>query len=142
MTDSLTTRMIVASGLPMEIETLSELAYYLRKSAAHAKRVESHVNSTIEKLWDILRQANVPLEAVEVKRHEPRFRARLLTIAELQKELGISRGTLTKVRKSPGFPKPLRLSNRRLAYVSSEIRDWVTRGGLGAERTHATDQAP
>lgn len=133
MIDSLTARMISNSNLPSEVESLEQLLETLRDLMQKAKLAEWSIHSAIRTTKLALIKAGVPTTALLEGRRSTRFDTKLLTLAELQQELGISRGTLIKVRKDPTFPKPVRISGRRLAYLSREVGEWVSAGGLRAE---------
>lgn len=75
--------------------------------------------------------ARPPQPAPTVKPPRRRDRAALLpaaelvSVQELTDALGLSRTTLHRLRGTPKFPKPLQLSERRVAFRTSEIRAWL-----------------
>ena len=51
---------------------------------------------------------------------------RVLSTKKLAQELGIARSSLFRLRVGePSFPKPIRLSERRIAWRESEIQQWI-----------------
>ncbi len=54
-------------------------------------------------------------------------RKRLLRIAEVTALVGLSRATVYRLIDSGGFPRPVRLSPGRVAWVRREVEDWMSR---------------
>ncbi|MXY48632.1 MAG: AlpA family phage regulatory protein [Gemmatimonadetes bacterium] len=54
---------------------------------------------------------------------------RLLTRAQVQDRLAISRSTLLRWVESGRFPKPVRLGERSLRWYEDEITSWIDRRG-------------
>lgn len=50
---------------------------------------------------------------------------RLMTPNEAATATSLSRPLLTLLAAEGQFPKPLRLTERRLAFVRSEVEDWI-----------------
>ena len=50
---------------------------------------------------------------------------KLLTLHEVAEVLRLSIPTLWRLRKKSEFPQPVKLSDRRIAFVESEILAWV-----------------
>lgn len=51
--------------------------------------------------------------------------AELVSVQELMAALGLSRSTLHRLRATPAFPQPLQISERRVAFRTAEIREWL-----------------
>lgn len=51
--------------------------------------------------------------------------AELMSVDQLIACLGISRSTIHRLKVTSTFPKPIKLSVRRVAYRTSEVRDWL-----------------
>jgi len=49
----------------------------------------------------------------------------LLDMRGLMRKLHISRTISWQLRKEEGFPKPLKITSKRLAWLESEIDDWI-----------------
>ncbi|GBE14445.1 MAG TPA: AlpA family phage regulatory protein [Proteobacteria bacterium] len=51
---------------------------------------------------------------------------RVLSPKKLAQELGIARSSLYRLRVGePSFPKPIRLSERRVGWRESEVQAWI-----------------
>ena len=50
---------------------------------------------------------------------------RLLSTPDVAARLGIGLSTLRRMVQSGDFIEPLRLSERRVAYIESDIDDWI-----------------
>ncbi len=60
---------------------------------------------------------------------------RLLRLKEVMHTTGLARSTIYKYISEGGFPKPVSLGERNVAWVESEIEDWV------AEKIEQRDKA-
>ena len=49
----------------------------------------------------------------------------MLRIKDLCEMFGVSRQTIVRWRKDPSFPRGRQLSRQTVAFVESEIREWV-----------------
>lgn len=60
---------------------------------------------------------------------------RLLTLRDVKALTTLSKPTIYKLIKIGGFPKQLRIAHQKVAWLDSEVRDWVTQRALqrGAE---------
>lgn len=45
--------------------------------------------------------------------------------AKVAEKLGVKKSTLTALRKRPDFPKPVRITDRAIAFVESEVDAWI-----------------
>lgn len=50
---------------------------------------------------------------------------RWLRIAEVVEAVGLSRATVYRLIESDGFPKPVKLSPKRVAWLRSEVEAWL-----------------
>jgi prophage regulatory protein len=50
---------------------------------------------------------------------------RLLRIADVQARTGLSRASLWRLVKDKTFPAPVRISQRAVAWLSSELDGWI-----------------
>lgn len=50
----------------------------------------------------------------------------LLNVNELSKLIGLSKPTIYRKIKSKHFPRPVKLSTRRVAWRLPEINDWIS----------------
>lgn len=124
----------VTVRLAAEMSTLQTLETKLGEVMQLAGRIQSCINNTIHDLGHAMREVGVT--EVEVRAHifDPVDTMSLVSLEALQAELGICRGTLYKVRRSPDFPKPVHVSGRRKAYLRADIKEWVRNGGLRGRR--------
>lgn len=53
-----------------------------------------------------------------------RPRGRLLRIVDVVRETSLHRATIYRLVKSGSFPRPLRLSPRRVAWAERDIEEW------------------
>lgn len=53
---------------------------------------------------------------------------KLLSPKEIEKKLGISRSTLWRMERGGQFPPHKQLSINRIAWVESEIDEWIANG--------------
>jgi prophage regulatory protein len=51
--------------------------------------------------------------------------ARLIGFPELQHRIGLSRSTVWRLEKTDQFPKSIRISSGRRAWLESSIDDWI-----------------
>jgi len=49
---------------------------------------------------------------------------KLIGVKEICEKLGLSRTTIWKLRSKGIFPKPVRISERRIAWQESTVNDW------------------
>ena len=49
----------------------------------------------------------------------------LIRIGEVQHQTGLSRSGIYEKIANGDFPKPINLSPRRIAFIESEIQDWI-----------------
>jgi prophage regulatory protein len=49
----------------------------------------------------------------------------LLTIKQVVSLVGLSRSTLINRLKNGNFPQPVRLSARRIAWLESDVMNWI-----------------
>lgn len=125
--------------LRADIQQLEELSFFLRHSARQAEQLARGVDRMAGRFRNILWKRGISLAYPAPERRDPRdthIEGKLLTLSDLQAELGISRGTLIKVRKCESFPKPVRVSGRRIAFLSKEVSDWIEGGGLMRNCAH------
>ncbi|ABM61932.1 helix-turn-helix transcriptional regulator [Halorhodospira halophila] len=52
---------------------------------------------------------------------------RLLRINSVIKRVGLGRSTIYKKVKEGGFPKPIKLGERAIAWRESDIEEWISR---------------
>lgn len=52
---------------------------------------------------------------------------RILRLPDVRKATGLSRSTIYLRIKQGEFPEPIKLSERSIGWVASEIEDWVER---------------
>lgn len=57
--------------------------------------------------------------------HVDRLAGRLLRIAEVRKMTGLSKSTLYARIAADTFPRPINLGPRAVAWVESEVRQWI-----------------
>jgi predicted DNA-binding transcriptional regulator AlpA len=50
---------------------------------------------------------------------------RLMGWPELQRVVGLSRPQIWRLRQTGNFPSPLKLSQNRVAWKSSEVQSWI-----------------
>jgi prophage regulatory protein len=50
---------------------------------------------------------------------------RLIGWPEIQKTIGLSRPQIWRLRRDGNFPSPLKLSQNRVAWKSSEVQSWI-----------------
>ena len=50
---------------------------------------------------------------------------RLIGWPELQRTIGLSRPQIWRLRRDGNFPSPLKLSQNRVAWRSSEVQKWI-----------------
>jgi len=50
---------------------------------------------------------------------------RLLGWPEVQRTIGLSRPQIWRLRRDGNFPSPLKLSQNRVAWKSSEVQSWI-----------------
>jgi prophage regulatory protein len=60
----------------------------------------------------------------------------LLTQDEVIKAVSLSRQEIWRRRRSGDFPRPVKLGGRRIAYLKSEIDEWI------ADRIAERDETP
>lgn len=53
--------------------------------------------------------------------------APLLRMPELTKQLGVARSTIYKIIKTEGFPKPIKLSRRTVAWDPADVQAFLDR---------------
>ena len=74
--------------------------------------------------------------------HTPDHSHRMLTVAEVQACLGLSRSTIWRRRQEKRFPLPCDIGNGRIRFRSDEIEAYVTelpRVQFGTEGRPATE---
>lgn len=49
----------------------------------------------------------------------------LLSIKEAARRLNVARTTFWHLTREPGFPKPIRVTRSRKAYLAHEIEAWI-----------------
>jgi predicted DNA-binding transcriptional regulator AlpA len=49
-----------------------------------------------------------------------------MSVVQLVDYLGLSRATIHRMRVAEGFPKPLQLGPRRIAFRLTDVQDWLT----------------
>jgi prophage regulatory protein len=64
--------------------------------------------------------------------------ARLVGFAEVQHRIGLSRSTVWRLEKSNQFPKSIRISSGRRAWLESAIDDWIASKAGANGGHHAT----
>jgi prophage regulatory protein len=52
------------------------------------------------------------------------FMEKLIGVKEICEKLGLSRTTIWKLRSKGTFPKPVRISERRIAWTESTVNEW------------------
>ena len=52
---------------------------------------------------------------------------RILRVPEVTKKLGVSRTTLWRLSRRPGFPAKVQLGPQLIGWIESEIDDWILR---------------
>jgi prophage regulatory protein len=57
---------------------------------------------------------------------EERTSARLIRFAEVKHRVGLSRSTVWRLEKANQFPKSIRISSGRRAWLESAIDDWIS----------------
>ncbi len=67
---------------------------------------------------------------------------RLLQIDEVKARVALSKTELYRRIKEGRFPRQVRLSSRRVAWVESEITDWIRAARPGPLGGPPTDAAP
>jgi prophage regulatory protein len=50
---------------------------------------------------------------------------RLLGLGEVAQLIGLSEGSLYRLRRSGQFPAPIRIGRRRVAWLAGEIETWI-----------------
>ena len=67
---------------------------------------------------------------------------RLLTLTDLASKLNLSRTAVWAARRTPDFPKPLRLAGRHPRYVESEVDEWLLAQPRAEDTATADEGAP
>jgi len=110
--------------IEQRLDAIRELAALLRKMVEQLSEAERRligVNREIEAAANVLEsQANRPRAHLSLNDGDE-----LVSLAELARELKISRTTLYHVRKDENFPQPVSLSRRRVAFRRSEVKQWL-----------------
>jgi predicted DNA-binding transcriptional regulator AlpA len=63
---------------------------------------------------------------------------RTLTIADICRALQINRDTLSELRRSGGFPDPIRIGKFNLRWRVTDVQAWMSRGGYDAQKQSAS----
>lgn len=74
-------------------------------------------------LTGLLRQADGDATTLP---SEERPSARLIGFAEVKHRIGLSRSTVWRLEKLGQFPKSIRISSGRRAWLESDIDDWIS----------------
>lgn len=52
---------------------------------------------------------------------------RMLRLPGIEERTGLARSTIYRAMKDDGFPQPVRLGARAVAWVETEVEDWLER---------------
>ncbi len=120
-----------AATLSAQLTNLRSLCIHLEHLLQFARTMDPLIEQVAKQLGAPARKSG-ELSRVELMARVPELldSVALLSLDKLQEELGISRGTLMKVRRSPTFPKPVHVSGRKKAYVRADIKEWIRNGGM------------
>lgn len=114
------------------LSDLTELSRIAGQMLNYTISVQLRLRSVISELEALA--SDVPETSDDQSPHRLRLdvaprRGELLTISEVGVEFGISRTTLYKLRKAGAFPKPIRISQRKLRFRREDIEGWLSQGG-------------
>lgn len=59
---------------------------------------------------------------------------KLLTMKDVTEKMGVARGNIYKMMREQAFPLPIQLSPRRIAWIESEIDDWIHKRFVEAKK--------
>jgi len=112
--------------IPQRLDSIRELQALLREMIGQLSETERQLNwmgrevEAAAKLLD--RPASRPKNLLSLDDGDE-----LISVADLARELKISRTTLHSMRKRENFPQPVSVSQRRVAFRRSDVRQWLAK---------------
>lgn len=111
--------------------TYARASALLEMAIAQGSKIYAHLESeTVDTRLQIAPLANIP--------NEPRategMPVRLLRTKAIEQMTGFSRTEIYNRVKKNIFPKPLRLGHRSLAWVASDVEEWIKRLAREADK--------
>lgn len=121
---------VMIDSIPSEAEILTMTLDFVRDMKRKLTVMERQLTASLREECESAPERKARITAsMEKVANKLRGGEELMSIQDLLVELGISRGTLRRMRQSGTLPEPVKVSERRLAFKRSEIAAWLRAGG-------------
>lgn len=104
------------------IQTITEVRTALAETAVQLSKLENRLSTLTN---DLMVSAPLAPTFESSKDRELERPSELVSVADLVKELRISRSTLYNLKSQSDFPKPIRFLSRRTVFRRSEVLHWL-----------------